>query len=100
MGQHPKHFKPSPGFQPQEKKRTLEELITQFFTKSETKFQNQDVIIRNMERQIGQLASMILERPQGSLPSNTETNPKEKVQTITLRSDKELKNSKRETSKK
>lgn len=83
-------LKPPPGFQPQEKKPNLEELITQFITKSETKFQNQDATIRNLERQIGQLASMISERPHGSLSSNTETNPKEQVQAITLRRGKEL----------
>lgn len=83
-------MKPPPSFQPQEKKPNLEELITQFITKFETKFQNQDATIRNLERQIGQLASMISERPHGSLSSNTETNPKEQVQAITLRSDKEL----------
>lgn len=83
-------LKPPLGFQPQEKKPNLEDLITQFITKFETKFQNQDATIRNLERQIGQLASMISERPQGSLPSNTETNPKKQVQAITLRSGKEL----------
>ncbi|KAG8486462.1 hypothetical protein CXB51_019744 [Gossypium anomalum] len=44
--------------------------------------------IQELENQIGQLAKMILERPQGSLPSNTEPNPKEHVKAVTLRSGK------------
>ena len=43
-----------------------------------------------METQIGQLANFISNRQQGTLPSNTEKNPKEQVQAITLRSGKEL----------
>ncbi|XP_037491290.1 uncharacterized protein LOC119369243 [Jatropha curcas] len=35
---------------------------------------------------MGQFANMMVARPQGTLPSNTEKNPKEQVQAITLRS--------------
>ena len=53
-------------------------------------FQNQQAAIKNLEIQMGQLANMVANRTQGSLPSNTETNPKEHVKTITLRSGKQL----------
>ncbi|PPS11139.1 hypothetical protein GOBAR_AA09494 [Gossypium barbadense] len=66
------------------KKPNLEEMLTKFISVSETRFQNtetvhknQQVSIQGLETQIGQLAKLILERPQGSLPSNTETNPRE-----------------------
>ncbi|KAJ4717074.1 Retrotransposon gag protein [Melia azedarach] len=89
--------RPPPGFQPQEKKVNLEEALTQltvntskFMTRTKTTFQNQAASIRNLEVQVGQLASMMTERQQGSLPSNTETNPREHVNAITLRSGKKL----------
>ena len=52
--------------------------------------QDQTAAIRNLEMQIGQMAKIISERPQGSLPSNTETNPREQVNAITLRSGTKL----------
>ncbi|XP_062075372.1 uncharacterized protein LOC133779425 [Humulus lupulus] len=42
--------------------------------------------VRNLETLVGQLANMLNNRPQGNLPSNTEVNPKEQCQAITLRS--------------
>ncbi|CAH9111996.1 unnamed protein product [Cuscuta europaea] len=46
--------------------------------------------MQNIENQLGQLAKAISERPQGSLPSNTEPNPRDNVHAVTLRSGKEL----------
>ncbi|XP_071902717.1 uncharacterized protein [Coffea arabica] len=45
---------------------------------------------RNVEVQIGQIASSLNNRNQGELPSKTEVNPKEQVQAITLRSGRQL----------
>lgn len=39
---------------------------------------------------MGQLAASMVERQQGSLPSNTETNSREHLQAITLRSGREV----------
>ncbi|KAJ4701053.1 DNA-directed DNA polymerase [Melia azedarach] len=39
---------------------------------------------------MGQMANLLAERQQGTLPSNTETNPKEQVKAITFRSGKQL----------
>ena len=95
--QRPNH---PPGFQqqPQEKKPNLEELMSKFLQASETRFQavetsmrNQEASIHNLEKQIGQLAKAFSEGQQGSLPGNTETNPREHVKAITFRSGKELK---------
>ena len=52
--------------------------------------QDQAVAIQNLEMQIGRMTKIISERPRGSLPSNMETNPREQVNTITLRSGKKL----------
>ena len=64
---------PPPGFQaPQEKKSYLEDLIKSYITSNE------------------QLANNLSRRPQCGLPSNTEKNPKEEVNAVTLKSGKEL----------
>ena len=46
--------------------------------------------LRNLENQVGQLASNLFRRPQSGLPSNTEKNLREEVNAVTLRSGKEL----------
>ena len=40
--------------------------------KNEAVVQSQDISLRNLENQIGQLATALSNRPHGSLPSNTE----------------------------
>ncbi|KAL5546579.1 hypothetical protein UlMin_006266, partial [Ulmus minor] len=50
--------------------------------------------IRNLEHQVGEISKLLTERGQGSLPSNTERNPREEAKAITLRSGKELEKSK------
>jgi len=40
--------------------------------KTETHIQNQGVALRNLENQVGQLATVLISRPSGALPSNTE----------------------------
>ncbi|XP_062113030.1 uncharacterized protein LOC133824172 [Humulus lupulus] len=44
--------------------------------------------IRNLETQIGQLATLMANHAQGNFPSTTEVNPKENCKAITLRSGK------------
>ena len=50
--------------------------------------------LRSLEAQIGQMANLLTERQPGSLPSNSEVNPRrdgnEHVKAVTLRSGKEL----------
>ena len=52
----------------------------------EQMFKNHSSSIHNLEIQVGQLANSLSIRNQGSLPSNTEKNPKELLKAITLRS--------------
>ena len=66
--------------------------MSQFMTKTETTFQNQAASIRNLEVQMGQIANLLSSRPQGSLPSNTETNPKEQMNAIILRNGRQREN--------
>ncbi|PPR95955.1 hypothetical protein GOBAR_AA24707 [Gossypium barbadense] len=61
-------------------------MLMKFISVSETRFQNtkpalknQQASIQGLKTQIGQLAKLISERPQGSLPSNTESNPREQL---------------------
>ncbi|KAH9780125.1 hypothetical protein KPL71_007966 [Citrus sinensis] len=97
---------PPPGFQPQEKKSNLEDALTQlitnmsqFMTKTETTFQNQAASIRNLVVQVGQIANLLSSRQQGSLPRNTETNPREQVNAIVLWSGKQLDEPQKEAKK-
>ncbi|PPS19626.1 hypothetical protein GOBAR_AA00946 [Gossypium barbadense] len=70
-------------------------MLTKFISVSKTHFQNIKIAVKNqqasiqwLKTQIGQLAKLIYERPQGSLPSNTKSNPREQLNTITIQ-DKE-----------
>ncbi|PPS17151.1 hypothetical protein GOBAR_AA03420 [Gossypium barbadense] len=70
-------------------------MLTIFSSVSETRFQNTEIALKNqqasiqgLETQIGQLAKLISERRQGSLPSNTESNLREQLNAITTQ-DKE-----------
>ncbi|KAK1369622.1 hypothetical protein POM88_035714 [Heracleum sosnowskyi] len=95
-------YKPNapPGFQQNqrphemEKKPTTEDLLLQYMQKTDALIQSQSASMRALEMQVGQLASAINNRPQGSLPSDTEPNPKndkrEHCKSITLRSGKEI----------
>ncbi|PPS10128.1 hypothetical protein GOBAR_AA10525 [Gossypium barbadense] len=54
------------------------------FQNTETALKNQQASIQRLETQIGQLSKLISERPQGSLPSNTEPNPREQLNVINV----------------
>ena len=59
-----------------------------------TQLQNQGAQLRNLEVQIGQMTTLLTKRQHGSLPSNSEVNPRregnEHVKVVTLRSGREL----------
>ena len=57
---------------------SLETLIKEHIMKNEAIVQSQAVFLRNLKNQIGQLATVMSSRSQGSLPSNTE-NPRRQV---------------------
>ncbi|PPR92236.1 hypothetical protein GOBAR_AA28432 [Gossypium barbadense] len=64
-------------------------MLSKFISVSETHFQNTETALKNqqasiqgLETQIGQLSKLTSERLQGSLPSNTEPNPREHLNAI------------------
>ena len=93
---------------PPEKKVDLEQSLVQMLTlqtafMNETKtnmqhqatqLNNQATQLRNLEVQMGQMANLSTERQSGSLPSNSEVNPRregnEHVKEVMLRSGREL----------
>ncbi|XP_062100378.1 uncharacterized protein LOC133806273 [Humulus lupulus] len=71
---------------PQAALLTLTNTQTQFMTGTRS-------FLRNLETQVGQLANMLNNRPQGNFPRNIEINPKEQCQAITLSSGKQIEQS-------
>ena len=104
-----------PGFQHQnqhsrpilhEQTSSMENLLKEYMAKNDAVIQSQSqmiqsqaVSLRNLENQLGQLANALNNRPQGTLPSNTE-NPrregKEQCKAITLRNGRVLEENKDE----
>ena len=93
---------------PPEKKVDLEQALAQMLTshsafmnetkanmqQQATQLNNQAAQLRNLEVQMGQMANLLTERQPGSLPRNSEVNPRrdgnEHVKVVMLRSGKEL----------
>ncbi|KAI3773692.1 hypothetical protein L1987_48222 [Smallanthus sonchifolius] len=75
--------------------QTSNKMIEQQIQRNEERFQKHEVEMRSQkasmqttENQVGQIAQLLSERQQGSLPSNTVANPNAHVKAITLRSGK------------
>ena len=93
---------------PSEKKLDLEQALAQMLTshsafmnetkanmqQQATQLNNQAAQLRSLEAQMGKMANLLTERQPGSLPSNSEVNPRrdgnEHVKAVTLRSGKDL----------
>ncbi|KAG9453456.1 hypothetical protein H6P81_006360 [Aristolochia fimbriata] len=93
--------RPPPGFQraaqEQEQKVSFKDIVSKFLAnqekrdaRTESRFQTRETSIENLKIQMGQLVNVISGRNQGTLSSNSETNPKEQIKAITLRSGKVL----------
>ncbi|GKB96741.1 hypothetical protein Tco_0982878, partial [Tanacetum coccineum] len=85
----------------QERRQTMEESLNKFMAEStkrhdehsslikkirastDAAIRNQGASIKALEIQIGQMSKVLQERGSGSLPSSTETNPKDHVKSIT-----------------
>src|SRR5436190_23980450 len=74
--------------QPQrfEQKQVPNDMFARYIQENDARLKNQEASIKNIETQIGQLTSLLTARAQGALPSDTEKNPREQVNAITLRS--------------
>ena len=68
-----------------------------FETETRTSLNNQAAQLRNLEVQLGQMASLLSKRQQGNFPSTSEVNPriegKEHYKVVTLRNGKTLEQS-------
>ncbi|PPR92238.1 hypothetical protein GOBAR_AA28434 [Gossypium barbadense] len=69
-------------------------MFKKFISVSETRFQNTKIALKNQQTsiqgfktQVGQLSKLISERPQGSLPSNTEPNQREQLNAINVQNE-------------
>ncbi|KAK9045692.1 hypothetical protein V6N11_051601 [Hibiscus sabdariffa] len=81
-------YQPRPSQSYQQPQKSPLELMMEKFIASQEKIQNQNQIhFQELDKQVSQLAQIVgrLES-RGKLPSQTETNPKENVSAITLRS--------------
>ncbi|XP_030958794.1 uncharacterized protein LOC115980710 [Quercus lobata] len=102
-------LQPPPEFnsQPSEKKMPLEDAMISFVEETKARFKkfdsrldniethcsNMGATMKNLEVQIGQLATTINAQQRETFPSNTEVNPKEQCKAITLRSRREIERS-------
>ncbi|XP_062100842.1 uncharacterized protein LOC133806768 [Humulus lupulus] len=79
---------------------SLESLMRDYMAKNDVVIQSQAASLRNLEMQFGQLANDLKNRPQGSLPIDTENlrrDGKEHCKAINLRSGKILENDEEKT---
>ncbi|XP_073067285.1 uncharacterized protein [Primulina eburnea] len=64
------------GFKPQDSKSNLEDMLAKYIAGNEMRWQNHDAMMQRVETQLGQLATQMATRAPGTLPSDTEKNPK------------------------
>src|SRR4051812_20262981 len=82
-------------YEKQPKKSGIEDLLTKYIEGNEKRLESNDMLmknqsasIKNLEMQMGQIHNLLSNRPQGTFPSDTEKNPREQANAITLRSEK------------
>src|SRR4051812_275873 len=76
-----------------QQKSGVEELLTKYIEGNKKRLESTDMFmknesasIKNLEVQMGQIQTLLANRQQGALPSETEKNPREHVNAIALRS--------------
>nr|XP_016472041.1 PREDICTED: uncharacterized protein LOC107794097 [Nicotiana tabacum] len=69
---------------------SLDDLLYKYIMVTDEKMKSQGSTLKNKEIKLSQLETLVSEKIQGPLPSNTEKNPKEHLKAITLRSGKLL----------
>ncbi|XP_073273288.1 uncharacterized protein [Primulina huaijiensis] len=65
-----------PGFKQEDQKSIYEDFMMKHVVGMETRLQNNDAILRRLDAQMGQIANQLANGPLGTLPSDTEKNPK------------------------
>ncbi|XP_070019929.1 uncharacterized protein [Nicotiana sylvestris] len=75
---------------PKQAHSSLDDLLYKYIKVTDEKMESQNSSLKNLEIQLSQLATLVSEKIQGPLPSNTKKNPKEHLKAITVRLGKEL----------
>src|SRR3954464_15919533 len=97
---HQNHDMQQQDFRAPDKKPSIEDMFSKIMDKidrttehtekrfeiNELKLQNHDSILKNLEQQVGHIHDLLSQRQLGKLPSDTEKNPREHVNAVTLRS--------------
>ncbi|XP_075473881.1 uncharacterized protein LOC142504928 [Primulina tabacum] len=65
-----------PGFKQEDQRPIYEDFMMKHVVGMETRLQNHDAILLRLDAQMGQIANQLANRPPGTLPSDTEKNPK------------------------
>ncbi|XP_073137151.1 uncharacterized protein [Henckelia pumila] len=60
-----------------ENKSNMEDMLSKYIARNEMRWKNHDAMMQRVETQLGQLANQLSSRTLGTLPSDTEKNPKE-----------------------
>src|SRR5436190_24223188 len=61
-------------------------MLSKYIEANEARMKNQEASIKNIETQIKQLTNLLTNRAPGAFPFDTEKNPREQANSITLRS--------------
>lgn len=72
------------------RRQSLKICWLKYISNNEQRWQNQEVLLKSLEVQLRQLTSIVSRRAQGTLPRDTEKNPKDYVKAVTLRNRREL----------
>ncbi|XP_060183176.1 uncharacterized protein LOC132613146 [Lycium barbarum] len=75
---------------PQQAHMNLDDLLYKYIKSTDEKMESQNSALKNLEIQLSQLATLVSEKIQCPLPSNTQKNPKENLKAISLQSGKNL----------
>ncbi|XP_075486381.1 uncharacterized protein LOC142525987 [Primulina tabacum] len=65
-----------PGFKQEDQRQIYKDFMMKHVVEMETRLQNHDAILRRFDAQMGQIANQLANRLLGTLPSDTEKNPK------------------------
>ncbi|XP_009625662.1 uncharacterized protein [Nicotiana tomentosiformis] len=68
----------------------MEDLMKAFIIKTDERLETHGAAIRNLERQVAQIASLLSEKTPRTLPADTERNLKETINAVSLRNGKVL----------
>nr|XP_009592283.1 uncharacterized protein LOC104089152 [Nicotiana tomentosiformis] len=75
---------------PHSNQSSMEYLIKAFIIKTDERLKTHSVVIQNLERQVGHIASLLSEKSVGTLSADTKRNPNKTINVVSLRNGKIL----------